>query len=73
MRPDWNEKFILDISSNKLLSQDVVIMFEILDFHLGMPKDKINHENLIPICWAQLRPHGQADWHLGLNKLQLWK
>lgn len=72
LRPQWKERFLLNVTKEEILKDNVVILFEVMDWNLST-LSSCNHENLIPIAWGYVKPNGEATHHLGDNKLQLYR
>jgi hypothetical protein len=75
MMAQWDEEFVLNERADKILGQDTVILFEILDFNpdLIMSKKSIlTADHFVPVAWAYLRPVGMANIHLSTLRLQLY-
>ena len=56
----------------KLIENDVLILFELLDFSpmlLLEKPEKLNRSNHYPIAWAYLRLSGLAQYHVGSSKV----
>ena len=77
---EWYEEFIVNEEAQKIITKDVVIMFELLDFPHDpslilspMRNQILRNDNLYPIAWAYLRPLGTARCHMERIKLQLYK
>ena len=59
----WHEEFIINEKSLHLMNQNVIFLFEILDFNTSMIFESpglLNADHLYPIAWAYLRPVGAA-------------
>ena len=72
----WHEEFVINENARYLLQQNVIFLFEILDFNPNMifeSPDLLNADNLYPIAWAYLRPVGAAQIHLARTRLQLYR
>lgn len=73
---EWNESFIVNEHVGNLLRPRTLILFEILECsaHLISQKSKLlNKDKLYPVAWGFLRPLGQANVHLGRNRIQLYR
>ena len=58
---EWNEEFIVNEYASNLLRENVVILFEILEFNPMLVVDNsslLNVDKLYPVAWAYLRPLG---------------
>jgi jouberin len=74
--PHWNEEFLINDDAQVFLSPDTVLLFEILDFNFKLVKARskaLRSDNFYPVAWAFLRPAGSSKYHMGVNKLQLYR
>lgn len=74
--PHWDEEFLINEDAQAMLGPDTVLLFEILDFNFKLVKARskaLRADNLYPVAWAFLRPAGVSKYHMGVNKLQLFK
>lgn len=73
---EWNEDFIINECAEHLLKQNVLIMFEILEFNPLLVIEnspELTPDKLYRVAWAYLRPLGTASIHLDRVKLQLYE
>ena len=59
-----------------LFNENVVLLFEILDFNKQLLKDNsslLDHNNNYRIAWGYLRLSGLAKNYIGASKVQLYK
>jgi len=73
---EWDEDFIINEKVRNLLKQNVIIIFEILDFNTDLvvqDSNLLNSDKMYPVAWAYLRPLGSASVHLDKVKLQLYQ
>lgn len=75
---EWNEEFIINEFAYNMYHQDILFLFEILDFDPRMifdkqQKSRLNAELLYPVAWAYLRPLGTACIHMSRTRLQLYR
>ena len=69
---EWNEEFVINELASNIFKENVVIMFELLEFNpLLIVEDSalLNSERLYPVAWAYLRPLGTASLHMDRTKL----
>lgn len=72
----WDEEFVINEEAEYIFQSNVIIMFEILTFNVGLIKEKsalLRPDNLYPVAWAYLRPLGAGGVHGDKVKLQLYK
>jgi len=69
---EWNEEFIINELASHIHRDNIVILFEILEFNPILVVDNsslLNVEKLYPVAWAYLRPLGTASVHMETSKL----
>ncbi|KAL4450258.1 hypothetical protein ABPG74_008964 [Tetrahymena malaccensis] len=76
-RARWNETFLINEEIDNILKEDVIILFEVLDFN---PKqlqtrdfNNLDQDYYYKVAWGYIRPIGLAKTHFGLSKIQLYK
>ncbi|KAL4475781.1 hypothetical protein ABPG72_011558 [Tetrahymena utriculariae] len=76
-RARWNETFLINEEIDNILKEDVIILFEVLDFN---PKqlqtrdfNNLDQDYYYKVAWGYIRPIGLAKNHFGLSKVQLYK
>ena len=74
-RAEYYESFIINESLDSVYGENVVILFEILDYNanLILSSDPVLQENLYPVAWAYLRPLGESLVHSATKQLQLYR
>ena len=69
---EWNEEFVINEYASNILQENVVFLFEILEFNPLLVVDNsslLNVDKLYPVAWAYLRPLGTASVHMETSKL----
>lgn len=69
---EWNEEFVINELASNIFKENVVILFEVLEFNPLLIVDDsplLNSERLYPVAWAYLRPLGTASLHMDRIKL----
>lgn len=73
---EWNESFIINEHIGNLLRPRTLMLFEILECSpllIAQKSKLLNRDKLYPVAWGFLRPLGQANIHMGRNRVQLYK
>ena len=69
---EWNEDFYINEKASTIFNNDIIILFELLDYNLNSDLNTIE-DCIIPIAWGYLKPVGFSQTYLGKHKIQLYK
>lgn len=73
---EWNEDILINADLEKLVDNDILLLFELLDYSpylLLENPDALNRNNYLPIAWGYLRLSGLSQCHIGYTKVQLYE
>jgi hypothetical protein len=73
----WDEEFVINELASNLLTNKVLILFEILEVNTHLIEEGkthlLNSELLYRVAWGYLRPLGTAGINTGKSRIQLYR
>ncbi len=73
-RAEWYEDIIVNADLERLVDNDVLLLFELLDFSpflLVENPAELSREGFFRVAWGYLRLAGLSQYHVGQSKVQL--